>query len=106
MTPEPFTRVLAGYVPTEQGADVRALSVDLAMVCDADLSLVSVVAAVWIEHIGAPTGPAVVHSAERDRAASALEEAAAGLAGVGGTPHVERRLVASTRPHAGSMTRR
>ena len=47
MTPTPFARILVGYVPTEQGTDARALCVDLAAACSADLLLVSVVAAVW-----------------------------------------------------------
>ena len=101
MTTDPFTRVLVGYVPTEQGADARALGVDLAAAWGADLLLASVVAAVWIEHIGEQTGLAVVHSGERERAASALKEAAAELASVGGIGHVERRLEASSSPARG-----
>jgi nucleotide-binding universal stress UspA family protein len=101
MTTDPFARVLVGYVPTEQGADARALGVDLAAAWGADLLVVSVVAAVWIEHIGEQTGPAVVHSGERERAASALKEAAAELADVGGIGHVERRLEASSSPARG-----
>jgi nucleotide-binding universal stress UspA family protein len=101
MTTDPFTRVLVGYVPTEQGTDARALGVDLAAAWGADLLVVSVVAAVWIEHIGEQTGPAVVHSGGRERAASALKEAAAELAGVGGIGHVERRLEASSSPARG-----
>lgn len=66
-----------------------------------DLLLVSVVAAVWIEHIGKLTGPALVHGGERERAASALKEAAADLAGVAGIGHVERRLEASSSPARG-----
>ena len=81
MSPMPFARILVGYVPTEQGADARALGVDLAAACGADLLLVSVVSAVWIEHIGEQTGPAVVHSGGRERAASALMEAAGELTG-------------------------
>ncbi len=101
MTPTPFAHILVGYVPTEQGADARALGVDLGAACGADLLLVSVVAAVWIEHIGEQTGPAVVHSGERERAASALKEAAAELAGVAGIGHLERRLEASSSPARG-----
>jgi hypothetical protein len=55
MTPATFARILVGYVPTEQGADARALGIDLARLCGADLLLVSVVAAVWIEHVGEQT---------------------------------------------------
>jgi nucleotide-binding universal stress UspA family protein len=101
MGPAPFARILVGYVPTEQGADARALGVDLASACGADLLLVSVVAAVWIEHIGEQTGPAVVHSGARERAASALKEAAGELAGVPEMHHVERRLEASSSPARG-----
>jgi len=101
MAPAPFARILVGYVPTEQGADARALGVDLAAACSADLLLVSVVAAVWIEHIGEQTGPAVVHSGGRERAASALKEAAAELVGRPGMSHVERRLEASSSPARG-----
>jgi nucleotide-binding universal stress UspA family protein len=101
MTPTPFARILVGYVPTEQGTDARALCVDLAAACSADLLLVSVVAAVWIEHIGEQTRPAVVHSGERERAASALKEAAAELPSVAGIGHVERRLEASSSPARG-----
>jgi nucleotide-binding universal stress UspA family protein len=97
----PFARILVGYVPTEQGADARALGVDLAAACGADLLLVSVVAAVWIEHIGEQTGPAVVHSGARERAGSALKEAAGELAGRAGLAHVERRLEASSSPARG-----
>jgi len=99
--PGPFSRILVGYLPTEQGADARALGVDLAAACGAELLLVSVVAAVWIEHFGEQTGPAVVHSGERERAASALEEAAAELAGMTSVTRVERRLEASSSPARG-----
>jgi nucleotide-binding universal stress UspA family protein len=58
--------------------------------------LVSVVAAVWIENIGLHTGPAVIHRGERERAASALKDAAQELAGVPGIAHLERRLEASS----------
>jgi len=101
MAPAPFSRILVGYLPTEQGADARALGVDLATASGADLLLVSVVAAVWLEHIGEQTGPAVVHSGARDRAASALKEAADELAGTPGIGHVERRLEASSSPARG-----
>jgi nucleotide-binding universal stress UspA family protein len=97
----PFARVLVGYVPTEQGADARALGVDLAAACDGDLLLVSIVSAVWIEHLGAQTGPPVVHSGQRDRAASALSEAAGELSDVAGIGHVEGRLEASSSPARG-----
>jgi len=101
MPPGPFTHILAGYVATEQGADARALAVDLATACGAELMLVSVVTAVWIENIGEQTGPAVVHGGQRERAASALKEAAAELAGVPEMGHVERRLEASSSPSRG-----
>jgi len=101
MAPAPFSRILVGYLPTEQGADARALGVDLATACGADLLLVSVVAAVWLEHIGEQTGPAVVHSGARERAGSALKEAADELAGTPGIGHVERRLEASSSPARG-----
>jgi nucleotide-binding universal stress UspA family protein len=101
MTSGPFARVLIGYLPTGQGADALALGTDLAAACGADLLLVSVVSAVWIENIGEQTGPAVVHGGERERAASALKEAAAELADVPGIGHVERRLEASSSPARG-----
>ena len=101
MPPGPFTHILAGYVATEQGADARALAVDVATACGAELMLVSVVTAVWIENIGEQTGPAVVHGGQRERAASALKEAAAELAGVPEMGHVERRLEASSSPSRG-----
>ena len=101
MTPSPFARILVGYLPTEQGADARALGVDLAAVCGGDLLLVSVLAAVWIENIGEQTGPAVIHGGERERAASALKEAVAELTAVPGLGHVERRLEASSSPSRG-----
>jgi nucleotide-binding universal stress UspA family protein len=97
----PFARILVGYLPTQQGADARALAVDLATACGADLLLVSVVAAVWTEDLGTRTGPAVVHSGLRERAASALEEAADQLAGTAGLGHVEQRLEASSSPPRG-----
>ena len=96
-----FGRILVGYLPTEQGADASALAVDLAKACGADLLLVSVVAALWIEHIGQQTGPAVVHSGARERAGSALKEAAGELAGMAGLANVERRLEASSSPARG-----
>jgi nucleotide-binding universal stress UspA family protein len=101
MAPSPFARVLVGYVPTEQGADARALGVDLAAACESDLVLVGVVAAVWIEHLGEQTGPAVVHSGQRERAMSALKEAALELADHAGIGHLERRLEASSSPARG-----
>jgi nucleotide-binding universal stress UspA family protein len=101
MTPAPFAHILVGYLPTEQGADARALGVDLAATCGADLLLASIVSAVWIENIGEQTGPAVIHSGERERAASALKEAAGELAGVPGVGHVERLLEASSSPSRG-----
>jgi nucleotide-binding universal stress UspA family protein len=101
MGPAPFARILVGYLPTEQGADARALGVDLAAACGADLLLVGIVAAVWIEHPGEQTGPTVVHSGARDRAGSALKEAAGALAGMAGVGHVERRLEASSSPARG-----
>jgi nucleotide-binding universal stress UspA family protein len=96
MTPTPFTRIVVGYPPTEQGAYARALGVDLATACDSDLLLASVVPAVWIEQIAAQTGPAVVYSGQRERAASALRKAAEALAATPGIGHVERRLGASS----------
>jgi nucleotide-binding universal stress UspA family protein len=101
MAADPFARILVGYVATEQGADARALGVDLAAACGGDLMLVSVVPAVWIEHVGEQTGPAVIHSGARDRTASALKEASTELAGVPGLGHVERRLEASSSPARG-----
>jgi len=97
----PFGRILVGYVPTEQGADARALGVDLARVCRADLLLVSVVAGLWIEHVGHEIGPPLVHSGGRDRAASALKEAAGALAGLPGIGQVDRRLEVSSSPSRG-----
>ena len=84
-----------GSLATEQGADARALGVDFAAACGAGVLLVSVVTAVWIEHLGEQTGSAVVHGGERERAGSALAEAAAELAGVAGVGSVGRRLVVS-----------
>lgn len=97
----PFKRILIGYLPTPQGADARALGVDLAAACGADLLLASVVSAVWIENIGEQTGPAVIHSGERDRASSALTEEAEKLAEAPGVGHFERRLEASRSPARG-----
>jgi len=97
----PFGRILVGYVPTEQGADARALGVDLARVCSADLLLVSVVAGVWIERLGREIGPPLVHSGGRDRAASALKEAAGTLTGLRGIGQVDRRLEVSSSPSRG-----
>jgi nucleotide-binding universal stress UspA family protein len=101
MTATPFARILVGCAPTEQGTDALALGADLAVACGADLLLVSVVTAVWLEHPGEQTGPAVVHSRDRERAASALNEAAGELAGVAGIGHVGRRLEASSSPARG-----
>jgi nucleotide-binding universal stress UspA family protein len=101
MTPAPFARILVGYLATEQGADARALGVDLAVLCGAELLLVTVVPAVWLEHPGEQTGLAVVHSGTRERAALALKEAAAELAEVPGPGGVERRLEASRSPARG-----
>ena len=98
----PFGRILVGYAPTEQGADARALGVDLARVCSADLLLVSVVAGVWIEHLGREIGPSLVHSGGRDRAASALKEAAGTLTGLRGIGQVDRRLEVSSSPSRGA----
>ena len=97
----PFGRILVGYVPTEQGADAQALGVDLALACGAELVLVSVVSGLWIEHAGQPIGPSLVHSGGRDRAASALKEAASELAGRRGLGHVEPRLEVSSSPSRG-----
>jgi nucleotide-binding universal stress UspA family protein len=96
MTPGPFARILVGYLTTEQGADACCLAVDLATACNADLVLASIVSAVWIENMGAQTGPAVVHGRERERSAVALKEVAAELAGAPGLAHVARRLEASS----------
>ncbi len=101
MSPDPFSRVLVGYTPTEQGADARALGVDLALACGADLLLASIVSAVWLEHPGRQTGLAVVHGGTRERTALALKEAAAELADVPGLGHVDRRLEASRSPARG-----
>ncbi len=68
------------------------MGVDLALACGAELVLVSVVSGLWIEHAGQPIGPSLVHSGGRDRAASALKEAAGELAGRRGLGHVEPRL--------------
>jgi nucleotide-binding universal stress UspA family protein len=101
MTTAMFARILIGYVPTEQGADARALGVDLATACGSDLLLVSVVSAVWLEHLGERTGPAVVHGGQRERAASALREAAEVLAAAPEMGRIERRLEASSSPARG-----
>ena len=68
----------------EQGADARALGGDPALECSAERLLVSVVAARWIEHVGQRIGPPLVHGGGRDRAASALKEAAGALSGIPG----------------------
>jgi nucleotide-binding universal stress UspA family protein len=99
--PGPFARILVGYVPTEQGADARALATDLALSCGAELVLVSVVSGLWIEHVGQPIGPPLVHSGGRDRAASALKEAAGELVGMPGIGRVDRRLEVSGSPARG-----
>jgi nucleotide-binding universal stress UspA family protein len=91
----PLHRVLVGYIPTGPGADAQAFGADLAGACDAQLLLASVVSAVRIENLGAHTGPAVVHGGERDRAASALAEAAAELEDRSGLGPVEHRLEAA-----------
>jgi hypothetical protein len=101
MTATPFERVLVGYLATEPGADARALAVDLAVLCGADVLLVTVVSAVWLEHPGEQTGLAVVHGGTRERSALALKEAAAELADVSGLGGVERRLEASRSPARG-----
>ena len=110
MTTGPFTRVLVGYVPTEQGADARALGVDLAAASGADLLLVSVVAAVWIEHIGEQTGPAVVHRAvsvsgphrrSRRQPPSSPAFAGSGMSS-GGSKLRARRLAGSMTPRCPS----
>jgi nucleotide-binding universal stress UspA family protein len=62
---------------------------------------VSIFAAASIEHLGEQTGPAVVHSGERELAASALKDATAELAGVPGIGHVKWWLVASSSPARG-----
>jgi nucleotide-binding universal stress UspA family protein len=94
--PAPFDRILVGYVPTEQGADAGALGVDLAAASGAELLLVSIVGGLWIEHAGEQIGSPLVHSGSRDRAASALKEAAAQLAAEPGIAQVEGRLEASS----------
>lgn len=76
----PFARILAGYLPTVQGADACRLGADLADLCGAQLSLVSV----------------VMHDGERERAASSLTEAAAGIARVAANGCVERRVMTAS----------
>jgi hypothetical protein len=100
----PFARIVVGYVPTAQGVDARTLGVDLAAVCGAELLLVSVVGAVWLEHVGEQRGSVVVDGSERERAASALEQAAAELEGVSGVGAVKRRLQPSGSPARGRTT--
>ena len=66
------------------------------------LLLVSVVAGVWIERVGREIGPPLVHSGGRDRAASALKEAAGtAAAGLPGAGQVDRRLEVSSWPARG-----
>ena len=101
MAAAPFARVLVGYLPTEQGADARALGVDVATACGAELVLVSVVPAVWLEQVGQEAGRVVIHSGQQERAASALKEAADELALVPGMGDVERRLEPATSPARG-----
>ena len=97
----PFARILVGYVPTEQGADARALGVDLAAACGAELLLVSVIRAVWVEHVGEQRGRVVVDASDRERAKSALAQAAAELGEVSGVGGVEQRLQGSSSPARG-----
>lgn len=101
MPSSPFARILVGYVASEQGADAQALGAELATASGGDVTLVNVVSAFWIEHVGEQTGPALIHSGQRERAASALKEAADELAAVLQTGHVERRLEASSSPARG-----
>jgi nucleotide-binding universal stress UspA family protein len=97
----PFTRIVVGYVTTEQGEDARALGVALAVACGAELLLVSVLDTLWVERVGEQSGRVVVDGGERERAASALARAAAALAGVSGSGRIERRLQASSSPARG-----
>jgi nucleotide-binding universal stress UspA family protein len=97
----PFGRILVGYVPTEQGADAEGLGVDLALASSADLLLVSVISGLLIERVGEAIGPSLVHRGGRDRAASALKEAASELAGTRGLGHVDRRVEVSSSPSRG-----
>jgi nucleotide-binding universal stress UspA family protein len=96
-----FTRVLVGYLDSEQGADALALGADLGRATGASLLLGTVVPAVWIENIGERSGTAVVHGGARDAAAAVLEAAAARLTEESGLDGVERRLEASSSPAFG-----
>ena len=101
MASGPFTRIVVGYVTSEQGEDARALGVALAVACGAELLLVSVLDTVWVERVGEQSGRVVVAGGERERAASALARAAAALADVSGSGRIERRLQASSSPARG-----
>ena len=65
MPSSPFARILVGYVASEQGADAQALGAELATASGGDVTLVNVVSAFWIEHVGEQTGPALIHSGQR-----------------------------------------
>ena len=91
-----FERILIGYLDNEHGADACALGGDLARLTGGDLVLATVVLAFWIERFGDRSGIPVVHSGARERAAGALEAAAANLASMPDLHRIERRLEVSS----------
>ncbi len=101
MTPEPFSRILVGYVATEQGSDALALGVELAAACHVELVLASIVRSIQIDSTGERPSASVVNRGEHGRAAAALEEAAQDLAGAAGLRKIERRLIGSSSPARG-----
>lgn len=97
----PFARILIGSVASEEGADARALGVELAVLCDAKVVLVSVIEAIGLDHIGGVPETAVVDREEHDRAAAALEHAADEVSQALDANRVDRRLEVSSTPARG-----
>lgn len=101
LAPGPFGRILIGSVESEEGADARALGVELAALCHANVVLVDVIEAIWLERIGEPTGTAAVGHAERERAVTALERAADQASHALDRHRVDLRLEVSSSPTRG-----
>lgn len=99
--PTPFARILVGSVPTEQSADARALTVQLAAPCDAEVVLVSVIQALWLDPVGGQIERAVMRRGEREHAAEALNRAAKAISQAPGSHRVEQRLAVSSSPARG-----
>lgn len=101
ITPSPFARIVVGFVATEQGADARALAVQLAALCDAQLLLVSVIEPRRHDRSGEHPGPAVVQHDEHEHTAAALQHAAEQISRALGGARVEQRLEVSSSPARG-----